>query len=106
MQRAQAVVPAASLIMIVTTSLLVGLLKKIFGIEVAGKLAATTASYGFGGIGGIFAPSLFLGGTSGYPQASFRHRLAYGAARLLHVSAVAVAAAGGAGSSGAPAGRG
>ncbi len=39
---------------------------RVAGLLVLGKLAATVASYGFGGIGGIFAPSLFLGGMSGY----------------------------------------
>ncbi|HOH09185.1 MAG TPA: chloride channel protein [bacterium] len=39
---------------------------RVAGVLVMGKLAATAASYGFGGIGGIFAPSLFLGGMSGY----------------------------------------
>lgn len=42
-----------------------------FGWEVAGvlvcaKLCATIACYSFGGCGGIFAPSLFIGGLSGY----------------------------------------
>jgi CIC family chloride channel protein len=39
---------------------------RIAGVLVLGKLIATVASYGFGGCGGIFAPSLFLGGMSGY----------------------------------------
>ena len=39
---------------------------RVAGLLVAAKLAATVASYGFGGIGGIFAPALFLGGMSGY----------------------------------------
>lgn len=39
---------------------------KIAGIMAAGKLAATIFGYGFGGSGGIFAPSLFIGGMTGY----------------------------------------
>lgn len=38
----------------------------IAGILVAAKLVATVAGYSFGGCGGIFAPSLFLGGLTGY----------------------------------------
>ncbi len=37
----------------------------IAGISVIGKLAATIASYGFGGCGGIFSPTLFIGGMAG-----------------------------------------
>jgi chloride channel protein, CIC family len=39
---------------------------KIAGILVCAKLLATIAGYGFGGCGGIFAPSLFIGGFTGY----------------------------------------
>jgi len=39
---------------------------RIAGILAIGKLLATISSYGFGGCGGIFAPSLFIGGFSGY----------------------------------------
>ncbi|MBN2265859.1 MAG: chloride channel protein [Candidatus Aminicenantes bacterium] len=39
---------------------------QIAGLMVLAKLAATIASYGFGGCGGIFAPSLFIGGMTGY----------------------------------------
>jgi len=39
---------------------------KIAGVLVCAKLCATVASYSFGGCGGIFAPSLFIGGMSGY----------------------------------------
>jgi len=39
---------------------------KIAGILVCAKLCATVACYSFGGCGGIFAPSLFIGGLSGY----------------------------------------
>jgi len=39
---------------------------RIAGLLVAAKLVATVASYSFGACGGIFAPSLFLGGMSGY----------------------------------------
>ncbi|MBP7736495.1 MAG: chloride channel protein [Spirochaetes bacterium] len=39
---------------------------EIAGILVGAKLAATIACYSFGGCGGIFAPSLFIGGLTGY----------------------------------------
>lgn len=39
---------------------------KAAGLLVAGKLIATVVSYASGGCGGIFAPSLFLGGMSGF----------------------------------------
>jgi len=39
---------------------------RIAGILVFGKLFATISSYSFGGCGGIFAPSLFIGGFTGY----------------------------------------
>jgi CIC family chloride channel protein len=39
---------------------------RIAGLLVLAKLAATVISYSFGACGGIFAPSLFLGGMSGY----------------------------------------
>ncbi|HSQ34921.1 MAG TPA: chloride channel protein [Candidatus Binatia bacterium] len=39
---------------------------KIAGVLVAAKLLATIVGYSFGGCGGIFAPSLFIGGMSGY----------------------------------------
>ncbi|MFH0975748.1 MAG: chloride channel protein [Spirochaetota bacterium] len=39
---------------------------KIAGILVCAKLFATIAGYSFGGCGGIFAPSLFIGGLTGY----------------------------------------
>lgn len=39
---------------------------RIAGLLVVAKLAATAVSYAFGACGGIFAPSLFLGGMSGY----------------------------------------
>jgi CIC family chloride channel protein len=38
---------------------------KIAALLVVGKLAATIACYGWEGCGGIFAPSLFIGGMSG-----------------------------------------
>jgi len=38
----------------------------VAGIMVAAKLAATILSYGFGACGGIFSPTLFLGGMCGY----------------------------------------
>ncbi len=46
-------------------------LRHDFGWQTAGllalaKLPATAAAYGFGGCGGIFAPSLFIGGMGGY----------------------------------------
>lgn len=39
---------------------------KVAGLLVLGKLVATILSYASGGCGGIFAPSFFLGGMSGY----------------------------------------
>lgn len=39
---------------------------KVAGLLVLGKLVATIVSYASGGCGGIFAPSLFLGGMSGF----------------------------------------
>ncbi|MBN1940222.1 MAG: chloride channel protein [Candidatus Aminicenantes bacterium] len=39
---------------------------QIAGLMVAAKLLATIIGYSFGGCGGIFAPSLFIGGMSGY----------------------------------------
>lgn len=39
---------------------------KVAGLLVLGKLVATVVSYASGGCGGIFAPSLFLGGMSGF----------------------------------------
>lgn len=39
---------------------------EIAGVLVCAKLCATIACYSFGGCGGIFAPSLFIGGLSGY----------------------------------------
>lgn len=39
---------------------------EIAGILVGAKLLATMAGYSFGGCGGIFAPSLFIGGLTGY----------------------------------------
>ena len=38
---------------------------KIAGLLLATKLVATVACYGFGGCGGIFSPTLFLGGMCG-----------------------------------------
>lgn len=43
-----------------------GLVWWVAGILLAGKLVAFIASYSFGGCGGIFSPSLFLGGMSGF----------------------------------------
>ena len=39
---------------------------KVAGVMVLFKLIATVAGYSFGGSGGIFAPSLFIGGMSGF----------------------------------------
>jgi len=39
---------------------------RVAGLLVLAKLAATVVSYSFGACGGIFAPSLFIGGMSGY----------------------------------------
>ncbi|MBN1893902.1 chloride channel protein [bacterium] len=36
------------------------------GLLMAGKIASTVFSYGFGGSGGIFSPALFIGGMSGF----------------------------------------
>lgn len=38
---------------------------KVAGVILVAKLLATAASYGFGGCGGIFAPTLFIGGMAG-----------------------------------------
>ncbi|HVO40380.1 MAG TPA: chloride channel protein [Spirochaetia bacterium] len=38
---------------------------RVAGVLVVGKFIATTASYGWGGSGGIFSPTLFLGGMTG-----------------------------------------
>jgi CIC family chloride channel protein len=38
----------------------------VAGIPVVAKLAATIFSYSFGGCGGIFSPTLFIGGMCGY----------------------------------------
>lgn len=38
---------------------------RLAGVLVAGKLLASIVSYGWGGCGGIFAPSLFMGGLTG-----------------------------------------
>ncbi|HNX98157.1 MAG TPA: chloride channel protein, partial [Candidatus Aminicenantes bacterium] len=39
---------------------------QVAGVLVLAKLLATIVGYSFGGCGGIFAPSLFIGGLSGY----------------------------------------
>ncbi|HET6451245.1 MAG TPA: chloride channel protein [Spirochaetia bacterium] len=39
---------------------------EIAGLLVVAKFAATVASYGWGGSGGIFSPTLFLGGLTGF----------------------------------------
>lgn len=46
-------------------SLVHGIIWWIAGILVIGKLIATIASYSFGGCGGIFSPTLFIGGMTG-----------------------------------------
>jgi chloride channel protein, CIC family len=38
---------------------------KVAGLLILGKLVATVACYGFGGCGGIFSPTLFIGGMTG-----------------------------------------
>jgi chloride channel protein, CIC family len=48
-----------------SSALNVSLEWKIAGLLVVAKLAATIACYGWEGCGGIFAPSLFIGGMSG-----------------------------------------
>lgn len=48
-----------------TTGLSHGLTWKIGGLLLATKLVATVACYGLGGCGGIFSPTLFLGGMCG-----------------------------------------
>lgn len=48
-----------------SNSLINGTVWWIAGILVIGKLIATIVSYGFGGCGGIFSPTLFIGGMSG-----------------------------------------
>ena len=42
-----------------------GIAWKVAGVLAGGKLIATVAGYSFGGCGGIFAPSLFIGGMAG-----------------------------------------
>ena len=44
-----------------------------------GKIAATSLSIGIGGSGGVFAPSLFIGVTSGYAYGDIAHHI-FGAA--------------------------
>ena len=44
-----------------------------------GKIAATSLSIGIGGSGGVFAPSLFIGVTSGYAYGDIMHHI-FGAA--------------------------
>ncbi|MBN1309272.1 MAG: chloride channel protein [Chitinispirillaceae bacterium] len=39
---------------------------KIAGLLLLAKVAATIFSYGFGGLGGIFSPTLFIGGMAGF----------------------------------------
>ena len=39
---------------------------RIAGLLLVFKLAATTVCYGFGGCGGIFSPTLFMGGMAGF----------------------------------------
>ncbi|HPO11810.1 MAG TPA: chloride channel protein [Candidatus Hydrogenedentes bacterium] len=39
---------------------------RLAGLLMAGKIAATLVSYGFGGCGGIFSPTLFIGGMCGF----------------------------------------
>ena len=39
---------------------------QVAGLLVVAKFAATVASYGWGGSGGIFSPTLFLGGLTGF----------------------------------------
>ena len=39
---------------------------EVAGLLVVAKFAATVASYGWGGSGGIFSPTLFLGGLTGF----------------------------------------
>ena len=46
-------------------ALLHGMAWKLAAVLLSGKLIATIASYGFGGCGGIFSPSLFFGGMCG-----------------------------------------
>ncbi len=43
-----------------------GLLWQAAGLLVAAKFVATVASYAWGGCGGIFSPTLFLGGLTGF----------------------------------------
>ncbi len=57
-----------------------GLTWRIAGLLLATKLVATVACYGFGGCGGIFSPTLFLGGMCGVCLAGL-------AAQVMHLSA-------------------
>lgn len=43
-----------------------GIMWRVAGILTVGKLAATIISYGFGGCGGVFSPTLFIGGMCGF----------------------------------------
>lgn len=48
-----------------------GISWRLAGILTAGKIVATIVSYGFGGCGGIFSPTLFIGGMCGFFAAGF-----------------------------------
>jgi len=49
-----------------STALAQGIPWRLAGLLVAAKIAATMVSYGFGGCGGIFSPTLFIGGMCGF----------------------------------------
>lgn len=66
---------------------------KVAGLLVLGKLVATMVSYASGGCGGIFAPTLFLGGMTGFFAAGlFSRWLSFQTADYIVLAAVGMTA--------------